>query len=161
MPPSLQGRAPQADSHKGSRFRHRYGMLNEDWLPQCWRAIRKDAASGVEHVSAQEDAQHRDANIPGRVARLKQQRSRATLVRRPSLPTGEGTQRPRGIPAGAATLLPRAVARLRAALSAQDVLAVLWSALWGGALMPWRHGPSRPCGRDAWGGRRHAVLCHQ
>ncbi|MDZ7412948.1 MAG: reverse transcriptase [candidate division KSB1 bacterium] len=122
MPTSLQGRAQKAESHKGDRFRNRYGMLDEDCLKQCWRDIRKDAAAGVDQVSAQEYEQHLDENIHCLVERLKQKRDRAKLVRRQESPKGEGTQRPRGIPAGEDTLLPLAVARLLEAIYAQDVL---------------------------------------
>jgi RNA-directed DNA polymerase len=122
MPPSLPGRAKKAASQKGYRFRTLSGMLDEDFLTQCWRDIRKDVASGVDEVSAQEDAQHLEENIYGLVARLKQKRYRATLARRQSIPTGDGTQRPLGIPAVEDTLLPLAVARLLEAIYQQDFL---------------------------------------
>jgi RNA-directed DNA polymerase len=122
MPPSLQGRAQKAESQKGYRFRNLYGMLDEEFLQQCWRDIRKDAASGVDQVSAQEDEQHLDENIHRLVEHLKQKRSRAKLVRRHSMPTGDGMLRPLGIPAVDDTLLQLAVARLLEAIDAQDFL---------------------------------------
>jgi RNA-directed DNA polymerase len=156
MPTSLQGIAKKAASQKGYRFRHLSGMLDEDFLKQCWRDIRKDAASGVDHVSAQASEQHLDENIHRLVERLKQKRDRATLVRRHSMPTGalhnksvlwliccrfhalnissllsilsycakpptgEGTQRPLGIPAVEDKLLQLAVARLLEAIYEPD-----------------------------------------
>ena len=122
MPPSLPGRAQQAARQKGDRFRHRYGRRHEDFLKQGGRDIRQEAAAGVEQVSAQAYEPHRDANIHHRVERLQQQRYRAHLVRRPSMPQGDGTQRPLGLPAGEDKLLQRAGARLRAAISEQDFL---------------------------------------
>jgi retron-type reverse transcriptase len=122
MPTSLQGRAQQAASQKGHRFRNLYGMLDEDCRKQCWRAIRKDAAAGVAQVRAQEYAQHLDEHIHRLGERLKQKRSRAKLVRRHSMPKGDGTQRPLGIPAVEEKLLPRAVARLLEAIDEQDFL---------------------------------------
>jgi len=56
------------------------------------------------------------------VERLKQKRYRATLVRRPYIPKGDGTQRPRGIPAVEDKLLQLAVARLLEAIYEQDFL---------------------------------------
>ena len=38
MPTSLQGIAQKAASQKGYRFRNLYGMLDEEFLKQCWRA---------------------------------------------------------------------------------------------------------------------------
>ena len=73
-------------------------------------------------MCAQAYEQHLDENIHRLVERLKQQRSRATRVRRHSIPKGEGTQRPLGIPAGEDTLLQRAVARLLEALDEPDFL---------------------------------------
>ena len=77
MPTSLQGRAPKAARHQGYRFRTRYGMLNEAFLTQCWRDIRKEAASGVDQGSAQVYEQHLDDNLHPLVERLKQKRYRA------------------------------------------------------------------------------------
>jgi RNA-directed DNA polymerase len=122
MPTSLQGIAQKAARQKGYRFRNLYGMLDEDFLKQCWCDIRKDAASGVDQVSAQEYEQHLDANIHDLVERLKQKRYRAKLVRRHYIPKGDGTQRPLGIPAVEDKLLQLAVARLLEAIYEQDFL---------------------------------------
>jgi RNA-directed DNA polymerase len=97
-------------------------MLNEDFLQQCWRDIRKEAATGVAQGSAQAYAPHRDAHGHDLGERLKQKRDRAKRVRRPSRPTGDGTPRPRGMPAVDEKRLPRAVARLLAAMYEQDCL---------------------------------------
>jgi retron-type reverse transcriptase len=122
MPTSLQGIAKKAASQKGYRFRHLYGMLDEDFLKQCWHDIRKDAASGVDHVSAQAYEQHLDENIHHLVERLQQKRYRARLVRRHYIPKWDGTQRPLGIPAVEDQRLQLAVARLLEAIYEQDFL---------------------------------------
>jgi hypothetical protein len=122
MPTSLQGRAQKATRQKGYRFRNLYGMRNEDVLKQCWRDIRKDAAAGGAQGRAQAYEQPLDAHIHDRVERLKQQRYRAKRVRRHSIPPGDGTPRPLGIPAVDDTLLHLAVARLLEAIDEQDFL---------------------------------------
>ena len=122
MPPSLQGRAQKAASQKGYRFRNLYGRLDEDFLQQGWRDIRQDAASGVDQVRAHAYEQHLDEHIHRLVECLKQKRYRATLVRRPARPTGDGSLRPLGIPAVADKLLQLAGARLLEAIDAQDFL---------------------------------------
>jgi len=122
MPTSLPGIAPKAARQKGYRFRNLYGMRNEDFLKQGWRDIRQDATAGVDQVSAQADEQPLDENIHHLVERLKQKRYRATLVRRQSMPKGDGTQRPLGMPAVEDKLLQRAGARLLEAISEQDCL---------------------------------------
>jgi RNA-directed DNA polymerase len=120
MPTSLQGIAKKAARQKGSRFRNLYGMLDEDFLKQCWCDIRKDAASGVDQVSAQAYEPPLDENIHRLVECLKQKRYRAKLVRRHDIPKGDGTQRPLGIPAVEDKLLQLAVARLLEAIYEQD-----------------------------------------
>jgi hypothetical protein len=60
MHTSLQGIAEKAKSQEKSRFRHRYGRLNEALLRDGWRAIRTDAADGGDEVSAQADEQDVD-----------------------------------------------------------------------------------------------------
>ena len=122
MPTSLQGIAKKAASQQGYRFRNRYGMLDEDFLKQCWRDIRKDAAAGVDQVSAPAYEQPLDENIHRLVERLKQKWDRAKLVRRHDIPKGNGTQRPLGIPAVEDKLLQLAVARLLEAIYEQDFL---------------------------------------
>lgn len=121
-PTSRQGRAKKAARQQGDRFRHLYGRLDEDFLTQCWRDLRQEAAAGVEQGSAQAYEQPLDAHIHDVVERLQQKRSRAKLVRRPDIPQGEGTPRPRGMPAVEDKLLPLAVARLLDAIDAQDFL---------------------------------------
>ena len=53
MPTSLQGRAQQAARPKGERFRPRSRRLDEDFLQQCWRDIRQEAAAGGDQGRAQ------------------------------------------------------------------------------------------------------------
>jgi len=152
MPTSLQGRAQKAARQQGYRFRNLYGRRDEDFLTQCWRDIRKEAASGVDQVSAQADEPHLEENIPHLVERLKQKRYRATLVRRHSIPKGDGTQRPLGIPAVEDKLLQLAVARLLEALYEQDCLRGSYGYRpQGGALEAVDTLTiTRQCGRYAW-----------
>jgi retron-type reverse transcriptase len=161
MPTSLQGRAQKAASQKGYRFRHLYGMLNEDCLQQGWRDIRQDAAAGVDQVSAQAYEQHLDANIHHLVERLKPKRSRAQLVRRQYMPQGAGTQRPLGIPAVEDTRLQRAVARRLEALDAQAFLRGSYGYRpQGGALEAVdTRTITLQCGRYAWVGEADITQC--
>jgi len=46
-------------------------LLNEEFLHECWRDIRKDAAYGVDRVSAKDYEQNLDENIHDLVERLK------------------------------------------------------------------------------------------
>jgi RNA-directed DNA polymerase len=96
---SLQAIAKKASEQPGYRFRNLFGMLNEEMLRDSWRYIRKDAASGVDRISAEEYEQNLEENIHQMVEELKQKRYRAKNVLRRNIPKGNGKFRPLGIPA--------------------------------------------------------------
>ena len=119
---SLLGIAKKAKSDKRYRFRNLYRELNEELLRDSWRLLRKDAALGVDLVSAAEYEANLEENIHQLVERLKRKRYRARLVRRHYIPKGEGKMRPLGIPATEDKLLQLAVKRLLEAIYEQDFL---------------------------------------
>ncbi len=124
---ALQGIAEKAKSQEKYRFRNlygmlNYGMLNEELLQDCWRDIRKDAAYGVDQVSAQEYEQNLEENIRNLVERLKRKSYHAKLVRRHYIPKENGKLRALGIPAVEDKLLQLAVTRILTAIYEQDFL---------------------------------------
>ena len=122
MQTSLQGIAQRAKEQKKHRFQDLYRMLNEEFLQDSWRNIRKEAAYGVDKVSAREYEQNLEENIRELVKRLKRGSYRAKLVRRKYIPKGEGKMRPLGIPAIEDKLLQVAVKRILEAIYEQDFL---------------------------------------
>lgn len=122
MQTSLLAIANKAKSDKRYRFRNLYRELNEELLLDSWRLLRKDAALGVDRVSAAEYEANLEANIKQLVERLKRKRYRARLVRRHYIPKGKGGMRPLGIPATEDKLLQLAVKRLLEAIYEQDFL---------------------------------------
>jgi len=119
---SLRGIANKAASQKSYRFRNLYGMLNAEMLHDCWRDIRKDAAYGVDRVSAAQYEQNLSQNIRRLVECLKGKRYHAKLVRRQYIPKGDGRLRPLGIPATEDKLLQLAVKRVLEAIFEPDFL---------------------------------------
>jgi group II intron reverse transcriptase/maturase len=119
---SIQAIAKKAENQPGYRFQNLYGMLNEEMLKDSWRYIRKNAAYGVDRVSAEDYEQNLDENIHQLVENLKQKRYRAKLVRRRYIPKGNGKVRPLGIPATEDKLLQIAVKRILEAIYEQDFL---------------------------------------
>ena len=119
---SLQAIAKKASEQPGYRFRNLFGMLNEEMLRDSWRYIRKDAASGVDRISAEEYEQNLEENIHQMVEELKQKRYRAKNVLRRNIPKGNGKFRPLGIPATQDKLLQIAVKRILEAIFEQDFL---------------------------------------
>src|SRR6267378_3970640 len=119
---SLLGIAKKASSDKRYRFRNLYRELNEELLLDSWRLLRKDAAYGVDRVSAAEYEANLEGNVHQLVERLKRKSYRAKLVRRQYIPKGDGGKRPLGIPATEDKLLQLAVKRLLEAIFEQDFL---------------------------------------
>ncbi len=119
---SLQAIAKKASEQPGYRFRNLFGMLDEEMLKDCWQFIRKDAACGVDRVSAKEYEQNLDENIHQLVEDLKRKRYRAKHILRRYIPKGNGKFRPLGIPATQDKLLQVAVKRLLEAIFEQDFL---------------------------------------
>lgn len=77
---SLQAIAKKASEQPAYRFRNLFGMLNEEMLRDSWQFIRKNAASGVDRVSAKEYEQNLEENIHQLVEDLKRKRYRAKLA---------------------------------------------------------------------------------
>ncbi len=119
---SLQAIAKKASEQLAYRFRNLFGLLNEEMLRDSWQYIRKDAASGVDRVSAEEYEQNLEENIHQLVEDLKRKRYRAKNVLRRYIPKGDGKLRPLGIPATQDKLLQLGVKRILEAIYEQDFL---------------------------------------
>ena len=119
---SLQAIALKAEMQPGYRFQNLFGMVNEELLQDSWRFIRKDAAFGIDRVSADEYEQNLEENIHQLVDDLKQKRYRAKLVLRRYIPKGNGKFRPLGLVATQDKLLQMAVKRILQAIYEQDFL---------------------------------------
>src|SRR4051794_5737693 len=74
---SLQAIAKKASEQPEYRFRNLFGLLNEDMLKDSWRDIRKNAASGVDRISADEYVLNLEGNIQQLVDELKRKHYRA------------------------------------------------------------------------------------
>jgi len=121
-PTFLRGIANKARADKGHRFRDLYRCLNAEFLLACWSDLNKDAAGGVDGVTAAVYAENLEANIGALAERLKSKRYRAKLVRRKYIPKGNGQERPLGIPALEDKLVQVACAKLLTAIYEQDFL---------------------------------------
>jgi RNA-directed DNA polymerase len=119
---SLRGIANKARADKQHRFRDLYRCLSAEFLLDCWGGLNKDAASGVDEVTAAVYAENLHANIQTLVERLKSKRYRANLVRRCYIPKESGKERPLGIPALEDKLVQLACAKLLVAIYEQDFL---------------------------------------
>jgi len=122
VPTSLRGIANRARESKHHRFRNLFGEVNADLLMYCWHDLNKDAASGVDGLTAAHYAADLSGNIADLAERVKAGRYRAKLVRRVYIPKENGKQRPLGIPALEDKLVQLACAKLLGAIYEQDFL---------------------------------------
>lgn len=111
-PTSLRGIANKAQADKRHRWRDLSRCVDAALWLDGWPALKKEAASGVDHVTAGAYAANLQGNIEALVQRLKTKRYRATLVRRWYIPKANGTARPLGMPALEDTLVQLACAKL-------------------------------------------------
>lgn len=120
---SLRGIAKRAKEQKKHRFGNLFEMLDEEFLLDCWRYIRKDAAYGADRVSAREYEENLEENIRQLVERLKRGSYKARLIRRRYIPKDDSkTERPLGILVTEDKLLQLAVKRILEAIYEQDFL---------------------------------------
>ena len=93
----------------------------------CWPQVNRNAAVGVDGVTATHYEKDLKANIKALVERLKAKRYRAKLVRRRYIPKEDGKQRPLGIPALEDKLIQMACAKLLSAIYEQEFLSCSYS----------------------------------
>jgi len=79
MRTSLLAIAKKARERKDLRFFNLYRLIDEALLLDCWRDIRKNAAFGVDGISAEEYGENLTGNIRDLVDRLKRKTYRARL----------------------------------------------------------------------------------
>jgi group II intron reverse transcriptase/maturase len=121
-PTSLRGIAIKAKGNAKHRFQDLYRCLNAELLTSCWKDLNKNAASGVDKVTAGAYEENLEANLEALEKRLKQKRYRAKLVRRCYIPKENGKQRPLGIPALEDRLLQLACAKILASIFESDFI---------------------------------------
>ena len=119
---SLRGIAIKAKTERRYRFQDLYRCLDGPFLHVCWKDLNKDAASGVDEITAQAYEENLEANILALAQRLKAKRYRAKLVRRSYIPKENGKQRPLGIPALEDRLVQLACAKLLTAIFEADFM---------------------------------------
>jgi RNA-directed DNA polymerase len=120
VPTSLRGIANRARESKHHCFRNLFGEVDAQLLMQSWLELNKDAASGVDGLTAAQYAVDLARNITALAERVKAGRYRAKLVRRVYIPKENGKRRPLGIPALEDKLVQLACAKLLGAIYEQD-----------------------------------------
>jgi len=71
--------------------------LDMDWMREAYRRTRKDGATGVDSMTAEEYAERLDERLADLIERVKAGTYRAPPVRRTYIPKDDGRMRPLGI----------------------------------------------------------------
>ncbi len=116
----LQEIAEQAGRYPEMVFTTLAHKMDEEFLREAYRQIRKSGAAGVDGVRAAEYAEHLDENLRDLHERMRSGRYRAPPVKRVWLDKADGRKRPIGIPAFEDKIVQKAVAMVMEAVYEKD-----------------------------------------
>jgi RNA-directed DNA polymerase len=97
-------------------------LLNERYLADCYHALGRDRASGVDGVTWKEYGKELDENLAGLVARMKAKRYKPQPSRRVYIPKDEHTRRPLGILALEDKIVQKGMTKILEAIYEADFL---------------------------------------
>src|SRR5580704_2671556 len=98
-------------------------VIDFEWMREAYWLTRKDGATGIDGVTAQEYEANLEANLKDLRERIISDRYQAPPVRRTYIPKADGSLRPLGIPTFEDKVAQRAIAMVLEAVYEQDFLA--------------------------------------
>jgi RNA-directed DNA polymerase len=116
----LQRIAEQAVNEPEKVFTDLMHLVDAEFLKEAYRRTRKDAAPGLDGVTAQQYEEDLDANLRALYERMRKGQYRAPAVRRIWIDKENGKKRPIGIPEFEDKVVQRAVSMLLEAIYEQD-----------------------------------------
>jgi RNA-directed DNA polymerase len=119
----LQRIAEKARTETNLRFTSLFHLMNAEMLRECFRGLRKDAASGIDKVTKKEYGASLEKNLTALVEKLHRMSYIPLPVRRVYIPKpGSTKERPLGIPALEDKLVQAGLARILSAIYEQDFI---------------------------------------
>jgi RNA-directed DNA polymerase len=97
-------------------------VIDFEWMREAYWLTRKDGATGIDGMTAQEYEANLEANLKDLRERIISGRYKAPPVRRAYIPKADGSQRPLGIPTFEDKVAQRAIAMVLEAVYEQDFL---------------------------------------
>ena len=116
----LQQIAEQAVKEPEKVFTDLMHLVDVEFLKEAYRKTRKDAAPGLDGVTAQQYGENLDVNLRNLYERMRMGKYRAPAVKRIWLEKENGKMRPIGIPEFEDKVVQRAVSMLLTAVYEQD-----------------------------------------
>ena len=112
--------AQQAKEHPDRIFISLAHLMDVDFLREGFRRTRKDGASGVDGITAEEYSRDLEGNLTSLHTRMREGRYRAQPVKRGWITKEDGSQRPLGMPVFEDKIAQRTVSMLMSAVYEQD-----------------------------------------
>ena len=112
--------AEQAREHPGRVFSSLAHLIDVDLLREAFRKIRKDAACGIDEVTAEAYGRDLESNLEDLHSRMRSQTYKATPAKRGWVEKEDGSQRPLGILIVEDKVAQRAACMLMSAVFEQD-----------------------------------------
>jgi RNA-directed DNA polymerase len=97
-------------------------LLNEEFLKECFRDLKRGKSPGIDEVTVREYAKKLDENIADLVTRLKAKQYKPQPVLRVYIPKPNGDKRPLGIPTVEDKIVQMAVKKILEAIFEQDFI---------------------------------------
>ena len=94
--------------------------IDGEWMHEAWNRTRKDGATGIDGVTAEDYGKNLEGNLLDLLGRIKSGAYRAPPVRRHFIPKGDGTERPLGIPTLEDKVAQRAILMLLEPIYEED-----------------------------------------
>lgn len=113
--------AEKARREPAFRFTSLYHLMNRELLRECFEALRKDAASGIDGVTKEQYGYNLEEHLEELIERLHRMAYRPQGVRRVYIPKpGSNKQRPIGIPSLEDKLVQAGLVRILEAIYEED-----------------------------------------
>jgi RNA-directed DNA polymerase len=101
-------------------------VIDLEWMQEAYELTRKDGATGIDGVTADDYEANLEANLADLLDRIKSGRYKAPPVRRTYIPKADGSQRPLGIPTFEDKVAQRAIVMVLEVVYEQDFLPCSW-----------------------------------
>ena len=114
--------AEQARTHPEWVFTTLHHLVDDEWMREAYHRTRKDGASGIDGVTAEDYEKALDLNLEDLMNRIKSGSYFAPPVRRHYVPKADGMKRPLGIPTFEDKVAQRAILMLLEPIYEQDFM---------------------------------------
>lgn len=120
----LMSLTQKAKENPKYRFMSLTYLLNEGFLKDCFRELKRDKAAGIDGITVKEYEVKLEENIRDLVGRMKSWKYRAKPVRRVYIPKPNGEKRPLGIPTVEDKIVQMGIKRILEAIFEVDFIDV-------------------------------------